>query len=283
VLRRWVAPVVVAAMAAVACAPGDGAPLQASPPPAPPAGFFTNGDIQLSYRLDLPSGSPPFPGVVLGHGSGRQTKDNLRQLAAGLVRHGYAVLSFDKRGVGESTGVYSGVGVANGDTMFDLLAGDMAAGVAFMASQPQIDRARIGLMGVSQAGWIIPLAATKAKVAFVILISGPTVSVGEENYYSDIVEFTAGTPLEEAYSKLEAFKGPKGFDPRPTLERLNVRALWLFGEDDRSIPVRNSVKILESLARAGRPFSWRVYPGQGHSLYGFWDDVYQWLDNSNSK
>jgi pimeloyl-ACP methyl ester carboxylesterase len=265
----------LAALAVVACS--------RTPPPAPSAAaaadFFVSGDARLSYRIDLPAGSPPFPAVVLGHGSGRLTKDDMRWLASGFVRHGYAALSYDKRGVGQSTGEYSGVGVTNSERMFALLAGDMVAAVSVLRADPRIDRARIGLAGNSQAGWFVPVAAIDSNAAFIVLVSGPTVSVGEENYYSDLVENTT-LPLEEGYAKFQSFDGPRGFDPRPVLDRLHIPGLWLFGSDDRSIPVRTSVAVLESLTTNGRshPFSWHVYPGQGHSLFGYWDDVYRWLD-----
>ena len=61
--------------------------------------------------IPYPPGTDRFPGVVLVHGSGRMTRDQLRQQQAHLVSKGIAVLSYDKRGVGESTGHYDNVGV----------------------------------------------------------------------------------------------------------------------------------------------------------------------------
>ena len=51
-----------------------------------------------------------------------------------------------------------------------------------------IDAGQIGLWGISQAGWIIPIAAavSRGDVAFTIIVSGPTVSIAEENYYSEL-------------------------------------------------------------------------------------------------
>ena len=267
------AVVLITAVCAGGCAPAQGK-AQAAPAPA---GFIKSGEVRLSYRLDMPAGPGPHPAVVLGHGSGRITKDDQLGIAGGMIAHGYAVLSYDKRGAGESTGEYSGVGPKNSDRMFGLLSDDMAAAARFLQSQPGIDPRRVGFMGVSQAGWIVPLAATKADVRFIILVSGPTVSVGEEIFYSDIVEDTAA-PLEDGYRRLPEFTGPRGFEVRPILERVNVPGLWLFGADDRSIPVRNSVAILQDLAARGRPFKSIVYPDQGHGLHGFWNDVYTWLD-----
>jgi hypothetical protein len=56
-------------VAAVACKSSAAAP---TPLPA----FFENGDVRLAFTLDLPSGPGPFPAVVMGHGSGKTTRDH---------------------------------------------------------------------------------------------------------------------------------------------------------------------------------------------------------------
>jgi hypothetical protein len=68
------------------------------------------------------------------------------------------------------------------------LASDMAAGVEFLRSRPEIDRNRIGLAGVSQPAWIVPMAAANTQPAFTLLVVGPTVSIGVEHFYSSIVD-----------------------------------------------------------------------------------------------
>ena len=265
-MRRWhrgrsASAVLVIAACLAGC--HDDAPTGSS---AVTGGTFPSGDVRLGYTLDLPSGAGPFPAIVFGHGSGRTTRDEARGLASRLVASGFAVLRYDKRGVGESTGVYEGVGVGNATRVLGLLADDMAAGVAFLRTRPEIDPRRIGLMGVSQAGWIMPLAAQRApSVAFMVLVVGPTVSVGLEIYYSDLAEFST-VPLDQVQAQLGAFQGPAGFDPRPTLEALSVPGLWLLGEADRSIPTPQTVAVLESLRASGRPYRWIVYPGASHSL-----------------
>lgn len=271
-LRRWTAGAATALLL-VACG-GSGAA-----PTAPSNTLtFENGGVRLAYTIDLPPGSGPFPGVVLGHGSGEVTRHQLTWMSSRFTAMGFAVLRFDKRGVGESTGTYSGVGPANSETMFRDLASDVEAGVRTLRARPEVDAKRVGLAGASQAGWILPLAARNLKdAAFVILASGPVCSVGLENYYSDIVEFST-RPLEEAYALLPSFTGPHGYDNVPVLEHVNTPSLWLLGLDDRSIPVPTTVANLERLKVQGRPFEWRTYQGLGHSLSpGVWADVEQWL------
>ena len=275
--------VAVAAFVGSLIACGGGSE-QATTPTAPgslsgqSSGFFTNGPVQLSYRLDVPAHTAPVGAVVFGHGSGLQTKSSCRFLADPFLSRGFATLCFDKRGVGQSTGQYFNVGPPNSFAVFEDLASDMAAGVAFLRSRPEIDPNRIGLAGASQAGWIVPLAAAKSQPAFMLLIVGPTVSVGVENFYSNIVEVT-NAPVEDGYKQLPFFNGFHGFDPKPVLESLNVPGLWLLGGQDRSIPTPATVAILDELIASGKPYSHVVFPGLGHNLgaANTWPEIDQWL------
>src|SRR5687768_15207598 len=162
-MRRY-SVVLVAAMA-LACEQGPTTPDSLI---GQSTGFFANGNVQLSYRLDVPEHAAPVGAVVLGHGSGLQTKGSCRNQADGFLARGYATLCFDKRGVGQSTGQFINPMPENSFTVFDDLASDMAAGVAFLRSLPEIDPNRIGLAGVSQAGWIVPIAAAKTQPAFMV-------------------------------------------------------------------------------------------------------------------
>lgn len=191
---------------------------------------------------------------------------------------GFAVLRFDKRGVGESTGAYVFVGTEDSPVVFPQLASDMAAAVRFLRTRSEIDKERIGLAGWSQAGWILPHAARElGDAAFVVLFSGPVCSVGLEIYYSDLAENTT-RPLPEVYALLPAFHGEPGYDPMPTLSGLNTPALWLLGLDDRSIPVQTTLSNLQALAASGKPFEWRTYEGLDHDLSpGIWADVEPWV------
>jgi uncharacterized protein len=239
---------------------------------------FPNGEVRLAFALDLPAGSGPFPAVVFGHGSGRLTRHDLAWLAMQWTRLGFAVLRFDKRGVGESTGTYVFVGTHDSQEVFPQLASDVAAGVRFLRTRPEIDPKKIGLAGWSQAGWILPLAARElGDVTFMALFSGPVCTVGEEMYYSDLAENTT-RPLAEVYPLMPAFKGPHGYDPLPVLQALHVPSLWLLGTGDRSIPIETTLANLKTLAVTGHPFEWKTYDGLDHGLSPVvWPDVGAWV------
>ena len=255
--------------AAIAC----GAQAPSNPSKTAPS-FIVNGEIKLAYVIDLPAGVGPFPAVVMVHGSGRLTRHDMGSLAREWINLGFAVLRYDKRGVNDSTGVYSGVGISNGERMIADLASDAAAAVRFLRMQPRIDPRRVGLFGNSQAGWILPPAAQAlGDVPFMVLWSGPVCTIGLENYYSDLADGTT-RPLDEVYAALPAYTGAAGYDPLPALREIRVPTLWLLGAEDRSIPVRDSVANLEGLARSGKPYQWKVYPGLGHQLsWQVWADI----------
>ncbi len=175
-------------------------------------GFFFSGPTRLSYALDIPeAGSPPYPMVVFGHDSGPNTKNEDKDWARRLVDNGVAVFRFDKRGVGDSGGVYR-----RGFADFELLSGDLVAAVDFVFQDTRVDPTRIGLMGSSQAGWIIPMVATRSEhVAFTMILSGPAVTVGEHNFWDRIAD-DKNLTISQLSAMLAEFQRPAGdFDPRP--------------------------------------------------------------------
>jgi dienelactone hydrolase len=246
----------------------------------------------LAAIIEIPQQVPrPLPAVVLVHGSGRITAAEMMSNAGRRLRDmGFVVLAYDKRGVGESTGEYTSIGPANSDRMFDLLATDALAGVDALRTRKHVDARRIGLLGFSQAGWIAPLAASRSKnVSFVVTISGPAVSVGEEIAYSRLAGEDPGSIQgltdEEIDVKMRDFSGPHGYDPLPALRAMTVPSLWILGERDRSIPLRKTVDALNRLAAAGKPVTSRVYPGVNHGMRNvvtgeqpdFWRAIEEWM------
>ena len=133
---------------------------------------FVSASVMLAGTLVLPEGTDKHPAVVLFHGSGPQSRDLFT--ARWFGAHGIAALAYDKRGVGESTGNFRTV-------PFMELCGDGLAAIAYLKSRRDSDAKHIGVWGLSQGGWLGPLAASRSPdVAFVIVVSGPAVSPGEQ-------------------------------------------------------------------------------------------------------
>ena len=134
---------------------------------------------RLAGTLFLPSDDGRHAAVVLFHGSGPQVRDT--ETGLWFAKHGLAALAYDKRGVGESSGDYRAV-------PFMDLCDDGLAAIAFLKRRGDIDAARIGVWGLSQGGWLGPLAASRSRdVRFVIAVSGPAVTPGEQMifYYAN--------------------------------------------------------------------------------------------------
>ena len=141
---------------------------------------FHNADITLAGTLTLPESGAPHPAVVMITGSGPQNRDEelfgfkpFHLIADHLTRNGIAVLRFDDRGVGGSTGSVS-------EATTEDFARDVLAAVDFLKNRSDIDPERIGLIGHSEGGIVAPLASSMSDdVAFMVLMAGTSVSGAE--------------------------------------------------------------------------------------------------------
>jgi uncharacterized protein len=256
---------------------------------------FDNQDAQLVGTLYLPNRPAPSPGIVIVHGSGRFWRRFYHVFADHLVRAGYAVLLYDKRGVGASSGHYEGANNVSTENI-ELLASDASAALRALAHCREVRPDAVGFWGISQAGWIIPRAAVlNGHAAFMVIVSGPTTTTGEELEYSRITgdhdPHNGMTPQDA--ERLMSEKAPSGFDPAPDLETLNIPGLWLHGDRDWSIPAIKSVRILQRLiTQSNKPYEYRIFNGAGHSLVlprqkgvrfipelapGYWQVTEDWL------
>jgi len=137
-------------------------------------------DIDIAGTLTLPEGEGPFPVVILLTGSGPQNRDEelfghkpFLVLADHLSRNGIAVLRSDDRGVGGSTGSFSGS--TSGD-----FAADAMAGVEFLKTRAEINPDHIGLAGHSEGGMMAPIAASSSgDVGFIVLMAAPGIPFEE--------------------------------------------------------------------------------------------------------
>ncbi len=197
-----------------------------------------NGGHTLAGTLTRPQAGGPFPAVVLISGSGPQDRDESLMghrpflvLSDHLTRKGIAVLRFDDRGVGESTGDFASA------TSRDF-ATDALAGVRYLRTRDDVDAAAIGLAGHSEGGLVAPIAAVESDdVAYIVLMAGPGVR-GEEILYAQarlILEAT-GAP-DEMIARAEKTQ-------RATFEALKSEA-----DPERAGPIIAAI-VRESLEEA---------------------------------
>jgi uncharacterized protein len=210
--------------------------------------------------------------LVVVHGSGQEPR--MTKFAELLAKNGITVLTYDKRGVGESGGDYAGpeVGSNNIDSAnLNLLARDASAAVNKLH---EFDKnIPIGLVGGSQAGWIIPIAASNnTLVQFMVLFSCPTITTLEQlrfQFYTN-----GNTDFWENHSEAEAREHIKNdsdryqftaTDPKSSLNTLSIPGLWLFGEKDIQIPAKLCIEQLKTLKVQGKPFEYTLFPTLGHN------------------
>ncbi|WP_426476008.1 alpha/beta hydrolase family protein [Chryseobacterium sp. CBSDS_008] len=240
---------------------------------------FTIQDVKFESQGIILAGSilepeKPLAAVVIVHGSDPVKRE--MEFAKRLAKEGIAVLTYDKRGVGESGGVYVGpsVGTNNIDTAnLTLLAHDANAAVKTFQSYLKDKKIPIGLVGFSQAGWIIPIAASKnPQIEFMALFSCPTITTleqlrfqfytnGNNNFWenhteADAIEHTRNDP--DRYQFVAT-------DPKTYLNTLSIPGLWLFGEKDIQIPVKLCIEQLNSLKVQGKPFEYALFSKLGHN------------------
>jgi len=158
--------------------------------------------IKLAGTLTMPKTGGPFSAVVLISGSGPQDRDEallghrpFLVLADYLTRRGIAVLRYDDRGVGKSTGEFAKATSAD-------FATDVLAGVEYLKTRKEIDSQQIGLIGHSEGGLIAPVVATQSPaVAFIVLMAGPGISGEKILYLQGALIVRANGTAETAIAK----------------------------------------------------------------------------------
>lgn len=232
---------------------------------------FVSEGVTLAGTIYTPQHSQAA--AVIVHGSDRTPR--MSEFASQLAASGISVLTYDKRGVGESGGVYAGpeVGTNNIDRAnLTLLAMDASAAVDVLHQRNK--HASVGLVGFSQAGWIIPIAANKnSQVDFMVIFCGPVIPTLEQLRFQFL---TNGDPdfwdsHTEAQAREHIRNGADRYqfentDPCDALGTLSIPGIWLWGGRDIQVPVGLSIERLNALKVQGKPFEYCLFPKLGHNV-----------------
>lgn len=231
---------------------------------------FKSEGVTLAGTIYKPKNS--YAALVIVHGSDRVPR--MSEFAKLLAKNGMTVLTYDKRGVGESGGIYAGpeVGTNNIDHInLNLLANDASAAVNKLH---QLEKnIPIGLVGFSQAGWLIPIAANKNPlIEFMVLFSCPTITTleqlrfqfytnGNQDFWENHTEENAREHIKNDADRYQF----AATDPKVSLNTISIPGLWLFGEKDIQIPTKLCIEQLNGLKVEGKPFEYALFPGLGHN------------------
>jgi pimeloyl-ACP methyl ester carboxylesterase len=207
-------------------------------------------------------------------------KDGFGQqiLAHYMISQGIALLTYDKRGVGASEGLYR---ESPSEANINLIASDAVAGTDYLSTRAEIDPAKIGLIGGSQAGWVIPVAVVESDVVdFFVIESGPVVSFAQEDYYSSVTNDGDTATIYDAEKLDQTLREmkPSGVNPIPVLSELSQPGLWLWGSVDKNVPFKVSAENLQTLIDYGKDnFSYTILPNGDHNLneteHGYFDEI----------
>lgn len=161
---------------------------------------FSNGSVSLAGALFKPKTSAKdVPYVILVHRSGWEDRETpwYHSLANILASRGVGVLLYDKRGTGRSTGNFSSAD-------FNDFADDAAAAFNYLKGRNDLNFSKIGFLGASQGGWVVPLAANRvAGCGFAILVVGPAVSLfGQDIHRVGYTLADEGFPKESVNAAL---------------------------------------------------------------------------------
>jgi pimeloyl-ACP methyl ester carboxylesterase len=189
---------------------------------------FGSGGHTLAGVLVLPTTPGPHPAVVFVHGSGSLSRNDWTlhpTLREHFARHGIASLCWDKPGVGASGGDWT-------QQCFRDRAQEALDAVKFLRGRREIDPNRVGLWGISQGGWICPLAASLSPdVAFIILVSAPTGTLAEQDLYRIEQGMHAdGMPKEDIDSALNFARRRLDLVLASTFEALDTEQQKMAGQ-----------------------------------------------------
>jgi dienelactone hydrolase len=239
----------------------------ASAPPASAADSdvtFQNGGVTLHGTVVAPPGGTKLPGLVMVHGSGEHRRDDYRVEAEAFARQGIATLIYDKRTEGYSQFSRS----------YSTLADDALAAVEALRKRPEVDPARVGVWGLSEGGWVAPLAASRSPhVSFVVTLGANGVEPSRQQAWAienqlrrlgmdgSIVRMASSTMMRQLVGG--GVFPEAHYDPVPVLKSLRQPVLGLWGAKDMLTPPGEAVRIFQdSLARS----TLQVFPDAQHQL-----------------
>jgi dipeptidyl aminopeptidase/acylaminoacyl peptidase len=164
---------------------------------------FQSGDFQVVGDLRMPTEGGSHPAIIMVHGSGIASRNGAVPFSPMIeifLRNGYAVFSWDKPGSGVSIGEFE-----EGKTITQR-AEILADGIDVLVNHPQIDENRIGLWGISQAGWVMPKALDLTDyVAFMIVVSGGGEDSIEQMAFQIARQVLATGASEEDVAQVEQY------------------------------------------------------------------------------
>jgi len=210
---------------------------------------FQNQGQNIYGMLHLPQESGPYPAVALLHGfTGHRSESHFifTKQARHLARHGIAALRFDFRGSGESEGDFA-------DMTIEGEISDAAAALDWLSAQPEIDKARLGVLGLSLGGLVAAcLAGRDSRVRALVLWAAPAnlaevLSKGAETAPRPPAPQPKGLDIGGLIVGHEFIRQVMSVRPLDEIRRFTGPTLVVHGTADHSVPPKDAQEYMNAL------------------------------------
>jgi len=190
---------------------------------------YKSGEEVVTGVLYTPEGKGPFPGLLVIH-EWWGLNDWVKEQSSKLADQGYVALAVD---------LYRGKVATTADEAHEIMRGvpedraqrDLHAAFAFLQTQPNINKDRIGSIGWCMGG----------GYSLDVALAEPTLRADVINY------------------------GHLATDPG-SIEKIHAAVLGIFGAQDRGIPVEDVKKFEQALKQQGKKVEIVIYPDAGHAF-----------------
>lgn len=207
-----------------------------------------NGTATLAGTLTIPQGAGPFPAVLLLSGSGPQNRDEflaghrpMLVLADYLARKGIAVLRYDKRGIGKSTGDFAAATTED-------FAADAGTALAYLKARKEVVPGKTGVLGHSEGALIAPILGGGGSAGWIVLLAGPA-QTGEKIMLaqSRAIASAAGMPIAQVEQSLafdrKAYELVRGEKDPAVLEKKLDAMVVSSGVAEGAVPATVAAQI----------------------------------------
>ena len=272
----------------------------------PASGFNLAGTLTMPRSPDR-AVKGRFPAIVLVPGSEPRERDEIvagvpvfGQLAGTLADAGFAVLRYDKRGVGQSGGRHESASLGD-------YADDVRAAVRYLRERRDIDDKRIAVVGYGEGGWIALQAAAKHDAIAAVAVLGAAAASGsqlvleQQQAVLDAMSISASekTAKIELQKKINQavltgtgwmevprevrrqadtpwFQSLLMFDPAAVIPKVSQPLLIVHGDLDTQVRPQHADRLMEIAAqrKKGRTQELVRLPNVGHSFVASSDEAH---------
>jgi dipeptidyl aminopeptidase/acylaminoacyl peptidase len=215
--------------------------------------------------LHLPDTSKPYPVIIFVHGDGAQDRFSGGAYVIMMnhfLNNGIGVFSYDKAGVGDSTGNWLHQSMSD-------RAKQIIEAVKTLSIREDVISNKIGLLGFSQAGWVLPKIAKKGYgISYAIIVGGAINWMEQIDFYEpNQLKYLGYIPKDDPSEAMQTFiKLNKNSDATEDLKKVDIPLLGVFGEDDLRVDAKKSYEVYSEIFRNKKESKMLLIPNATHEI-----------------